>query len=235
MKKNTRVIWKDSLRQLTVTGFLTPSVNIKTGDMLQAMVSPVSVSPISGMATGTSHNGCDTCPVKKACYVNPRMPQAVWKASRGQEPVNFLTAVQGAARAAAAETPIRLGSWGDIATVPLNVTESLLTTTTWTRRAWPGYTHMWSRPSVALDYRRLLMASVESSEGRAQAKEKGFRTFRILPAGAKLETGEVLCPYYSSDGTVKCRDCRLCDGARPNDKRKDIAVHVHGSRKGNLS
>jgi len=230
MKKNTRVIWTDDLRQLTVTGFLTPSVNVKTGDMLQAMISPVSVSPISGMAAGTSHNGCDTCPVKKACYVNPRMPQAVWKASRGQSPVNFLDAVQGA-RLAAAETPIRLGSWGDIATVPLNVTESLLTTTTGTRRSWTGYTHLWV--SVERDYRHLLMASVESSDGRAQAKEKGFRTFRILPAGAKLETGEVLCPYYSHG--AQCRTCRLCDGARPNDKRKDIAVHVHGSRKGNLS
>ena len=233
MKKNTRVIWKDDLRQLTVTGFLTPSVNRKTGDMLQAMVSAVSVSPIDGIATGTSHNGCDTCPVRKACYVSPRMPQAVWRASRGQKPVDFLDAVQDATRTAAAETPIRLGSWGDIATVPLNVTESLLTTTTWTRRAWTGYTHLWARPSVALDYRRLLMASVESSDGRQQAKEKGFRTFRILHDGAKLEAGETLCPYYSHG--VQCRDCRLCDGARPKDKRSDIAVHVHGSRKANLS
>ena len=234
MKKNTRVIWKDDRRQLTVTGFVTPSVNRKTGDMLQAMISPVDVSPIDGIATGTSHNGCDTCPVRKACYVNPRMPQAVWKASRGQSPVNFLDAVQDA-RTAAAETPIRLGSWGDIATVPVDVTETLLTTTTGKRRAWTGYTHLWSSPSVEQDYRQLLMASVESSDGRQQAKEKGFRTFRILHDGAKLETGEVLCPYYTSNGTVKCRTCRLCDGARPNDKRKDIAVHVHGSRKGNLS
>ena len=233
MKKNTRVIWKDDLRQLTVTGLLTPSVNRKTGDMLQAMVSPVSVSPIDGIATGTSHNGCDTCPVKSACYVNPRMPQAVWKASRGQKPVKFLDAVQGAARAAAAEAPIRLGSWGDIATVPLNVTESLLTTTTGTRRSWTGYTHMWASPSIERDYRQLLMASVESAEGRAQAKEKGFRTFRILHDGAKLETGETLCPYYTHG--AQCRTCRLCDGARWNDKRSDIAVHVHGSRKANLS
>jgi len=232
MKKNTRVIWKDSLRQLTVTGFLTPSVNRKTGDMLQAMISPVDVSPIDGIATGTSRNGCDTCPVKSACYVNPRMPQAVWKASRGQSPVNFLDAVQDA-RLAAAEAPIRLGSWGDIATVPVDVTETLLTTTTGTRRAWTGYTHMWASPSVERDYRHLLMASVESSEGRAQAKERGFRTFRILPAGAKLEAGETLCPYYSHG--AQCRTCRLCDGARPNDKRSDIAVHVHGSRKANLS
>jgi len=232
MKKNTRVIWKNDLRQLTVTGFLTPSVNRKTGDMLQAMISPVDVSPIDGIATGTSRNGCDTCPVKSACYVNPRMPQAVWKASRGQSPVNFLDAVQDA-RLAAAEAPIRLGSWGDIATVPVDVTETLLTTTTGMRRAWTGYTHMWASPSVERDYRHLLMASVESSEGRAQAKERGFRTFRILPAGAKLEAGETLCPYYSHG--AQCRTCRLCDGARPNDKRSDIAVHVHGSRKANLS
>jgi len=69
------------------------------------------------------------------------------------------------------------------------------------------------------------MASVETEEGRAQAKALGWRTFRVRTAGAPVLKGEAQCPYEGVG--LQCIRCGACDGLRRR-LRGDITEVVHG-------
>ena len=216
---NTVAVYRDTVRVVSVTGVKRPSKNPKTGDMLQVQISPLRTDPLSAMKSGKLHNGCEGCPLgpngNRACYVNPLSVQSTWRATKGQRIVGVDTLPPKA---------IRLGSWGDPAMMPEDTLEALVRD-----RGYTGYTHQWRKGPERLSER--LMASVESVWGQEQAKSKGYRTFRILPDGANLATGETLCPNYSHG--VQCRDCLLCSGSEGRGKA-DIAIYAHGSRKGSL-
>jgi len=67
------------------------------------------------------------------------------------------------------------------------------------------------------------MASVDSVQEAKEAKEAGWRYFRVRPEGAPLISGEIDCP---SKIGVTCDDCRLCGGLQR--KAKNISIEAHG-------
>lgn len=69
------------------------------------------------------------------------------------------------------------------------------------------------------------MASVDTAEEYAKAKNLGWRTFRVSPSWYKKAANEEAC-QFSVDGT-QCVSCLKCSGTTSN--AKDIYVAVHGS------
>lgn len=123
-----------------------------------------------------------------------------------------------------ADRTVRLGSYGDPAFVPPEVWRPIFDHA----RAWIGYTHAWKNPPHPA-LLRFLMASVDSAKERDQARELGWRTYRARHVYERLEDGEIVCPATEEGGQVStCEECRLCDGAKPNDRRRDISVMFHG-------
>tara|TARA_R110000824_G_scaffold233474_1_gene421772 strand:- start:172 stop:654 length:483 start_codon:yes stop_codon:yes gene_type:complete len=151
-------------------------------------------------------------------------PRVVWETVK-DKPLQQATATGKA---------LRLGAYGDPAFLPLAIVRKLLAT----RKRWTGYTHQWHKRSK--QWSKYIMASIDnqmaskqgltSKELKSKAQAKGYRTFRIIADQAELDADEILCPNYTTG--VQCADCGLCDGSKGhNDKRKSIAIIVHGSSK----
>jgi hypothetical protein len=74
------------------------------------------------------------------------------------------------------------------------------------------------------------MASCDSEGDRCTARYNGWRTFRVRTATEALCNNEIACPASDEmQHRTTCKRCNLCDGARATDRRKDIAIIVHGS------
>lgn len=109
---------------------------------------------------------------------------------------------------------LRLGAYGDPAALPEKVIKSL----TKASGKWTGYTHQhnhtWLQPYC--------MASVETTLDAMRLQKLGWRTFR---QGTNVLKNEVTCPHVTHK--VQCIDCKLCDGHKINDKRKNIVIPNH--------
>ena len=205
------------------------SQNVKTGAMLQTWIMRYDVKPNEAVKTGADASVCGKCPLRpylskqrdrsilpKPCYVTVgRAPRATWVAFRDLE----VTSTE-AARALIAGRKVRHGSYGDPAAAPSWV---------WDCTSNPkdtGYSHQWRNAGKA--FASHLMASVHTLAERADAKAKGWRTFRVVSSVDELVKGEILCPASKEAGVRStCATCGLCNGTRPNDKRKDIAIVAH--------
>ena len=122
-----------------------------------------------------------------------------------------------------ADRQVRIGSYGDPAAIPLSVWTDLLSQSAGSI----GYTHQWR--TCAPEYSALVMASVETPEGRAEAKARGYRTFRIRETEETKLPGEVVCPGSAEAGKkLTCGACMACDG-RQTGRRSDIVIIAHGS------
>jgi hypothetical protein len=119
---------------------------------------------------------------------------------------------------------VRLGSYGDPAAVPAWVWEAV------TSRAagWTGYTHQWRR--VGAEFSAWCMASCDTEQDRADAKARGYRTFRVRSADAPLmDAREIKCPASAEAGfKTTCAACKACGGLGAKAK-VDIAIVAHGS------
>jgi hypothetical protein len=200
-------LWSDGHRGAFAHCVEKKSENIKTGDMLQVAILSVREKPTDTRKMGKHHINCGICPLEKLCYVNVIVYNSVWQhARKGVLPQ--------------LKKPVRFGSFGDPAFLPLALIDEIKTKTT----GHTGYTHQWAN-NIDPHYKQTLMASVDGVDGntREQAKDSGYRTFRILKAGEKTAPGEIICP--NSTHGVQCADCLLCDGANG---KKDIAIAVHG-------
>ena len=109
------------------------SKNPKTGDMWQIWILPRYTEPHIAVKTGEDSSVCGKCPLRPAsykkngfsrgCYVNTwQAPLSVWRAyHRGSyqhiTPDEFRAVLQGQA--------LRLGSWGDPASVPFEYWQSI--------------------------------------------------------------------------------------------------------------
>jgi hypothetical protein len=218
MLKNTVVLSRSESVLVTATGGKRKSANIKTGNMLQIMASELARSPVDSVRDGRTADVCFGCPIASMCYVNTgQMPNEVWKAA---QPLPVSTPIEFSEWAK--DKPARIGAWGDPAAMALPVLEMIAD-----GRQVTSYTHQWADPTVGY-LASLAMASVESPEGRELARQQGYRTFRVMPEGGKVETGELLCPNYTHG--IKCADCLLCGGDR-RPTAKDIAIPVHGTHK----
>jgi hypothetical protein len=120
---------------------------------------------------------------------------------------------------------IRIGAYGDGAALPLALLHKL------TSVYHTGYTHSWQTRD---DLKSYLMASVDTPEEYAVAASRDWRTFRVRTANQALAPREIACPASDemADASGKhrttCDRCKLCDGARTEDRRKSVAIVVHG-------
>ena len=210
-----------------VTGLKKKSSNTKTGDMLQTWIMRYDIAPHNALKTGDDSSVCGKCPLRplhhtrsklypEPCYVTVfQAPLSTWKANKDlpvAEPEKVLEIIDG--------RKVRRGSYGDPMAVPVSVWQMLDNGEKPT-----GYSHQWKKGA---DLSAYVMASVHTSEERAQAKSKGYRTFRIIADVSEIEAGEILCPASKEAGVrTTCEKCGLCNGSKPNDKRKDVAIVAH--------
>jgi hypothetical protein len=208
------------------TGIGRPSQNRKTGAMVQVWIMPRDVAPIESLKSGADAAVCGDCPLrgilgkKRACYVDvAKAPGAVFSAYQNGSYHEW--------DGSEFTRPVRLGAWGDPAALPLEVLERIVAAAP---KGHTGYSHQWRRfPAL----QSIVMASADSDSDRADAHAAGWRTFRVLPKGASVDErdpSEIVCPASPEGGDrAACATCRLCDGARSNDRRKSIAILAHGS------
>lgn len=202
-------------------------VNKKTGDLAQVWILPARMSPLDSMRTRDDSSVCGDCKLRpqgrrgglegRACYVNPGMPDMVWKAwQSGKYPPLRTGDLE--------DRPVRLGAWGDPAAVPFEVWGAVLTGV----ERWVGYTHAWRFCDPR--FRKLVMASVDTPEERTDAAQMGWRTFRTRLPHEALAHHEIACPATPEGGEkTTCVECVLCDGVQyREDTRRDVAVVVHG-------
>ncbi len=224
---------------VVLTGLRVPSKNAKAGEMLQIWIIPVDGGIRSAVATGTDEAVCGACPLRPSvsrrigrhaprCYVRTdRAPAGV---SRAYHAGSYVGATPELLARYVAGRRVRLGAWGDPASVPASVWESV---TTLPGVRWTGYTHGHLMPGVDVSgLRPLIMLSADSAEIALAYQAKGWRTFRVRHgAGDPLLPGEISCPASAEAGArVQCDQCLLCDGAARLDIRRlpSIAIIDHG-------
>lgn len=200
------------------------SSNEKTGNMPQLWILPEPT--VYGMPTDASKSCdddsvCGNCPLRHslngACYVTLHHgPRAVADGVvRGIYANATLADLQRIRRSI-----LRRGAYGDPAALPDVVLQWVET------GRGSGYTHQWK---VDDRLQSQVMASVDSFTEYHEATRQGWRTFRGLRKGERLQPGEILCPAYTRG--INCFDCGLCNGKRGvDDRRKNIAIPVHGAR-----
>jgi|2_EtaG_2_1085320.scaffolds.fasta_scaffold16580_2 hypothetical protein len=117
--------------------------------------------------------------------------------------------------------PIRIGAWGDPASAPVELYESLFECCPNTT----GYTSQWQKfPEL----KSFLMASVSSKAMAQKAWSMGWRTYRITPID-DLEPNERWC-INQEDKEIQCVNCPTpCDGGKPT--KWSIATLPSGRRR----
>lgn len=220
------------------------SGNVKTGSMIQTHIIRSDISPMEASKTGLDYAICGDCqhrgdatndPTKKTavnrtCYVTLfQGPTVVYKTfKRG----GYALATPEQITAIGRGQMVRMGSYGDPASVPKGVWDALLMESI----GWTGYSHQSKLPGVVVDYNRV-MVSVESKASAQGYHLNGKRTFRVIPIATWKEQGnasllksEILCPASNEAGNkALCIDCGLCKGSSV--KAKSIAIVAHGTGK----
>jgi len=207
--------------RVIVSNLKNPSVNKKTGDVIQVLYAPDDIFPPVAITSDKNISVCGDCPMRaiKGCYVHGGSP-AVWRpwvTTHGM-PADLDAVCDAISKRG---VPVRLGAWGDPACVPLEVSLRLVEAST---AGHTGYTQQWRQYS---EFAPLLNASVYTAAERDEAHELGFRTFRVKLPGDPCLPGEILC-RNAVRADILCRDCLLCSGS--GDGRVDIAIDVHGSQ-----
>ena len=216
------------------------SGNSKTGNMIQTYILCRDIDPRLASKTGADYTICGKCkhrgiaipndPIKKiaakrTCYVN--LGQGVLIVFNAFQRGIYPTITGHDAIAAIGDgRVVRLGTYGDPASVPSYIWDSLLSES----NSWTGYSHQSGLSGV--DYRPdLTMRSADSLEEAKQAWQNGERTFRVV-SNVKdiLNDYETLCPASEEAGRrTTCAKCKLCKGNTI--AAKSIAIPVHGAGK----
>ena len=209
--------------------------NAKTGAMVQTYILPDSPDHIMDiMRDGRDVAVCGGCPHRydydangtaipgtRTCYVN--LGQGVRVVLESVQHDKYLSVTDNAEQISelGRDRMVRLGTWGDPASVPLYVWTSLLSSS----KGHTGYTHQWRSERLAAPMRGLVMASCETDADVTKANAKGFTgTFHVLPVGAAVAQA-AMCPASAEAGKVAtCADCGRCDG-----KGGNVQIIAHGS------
>jgi len=167
--------------------------------------------------------GLNSINVDRKCYVTTwQAPLSIYKAwKRG----NYPTLTPKQAQKRLAYKKVRLGSYGDPVHVPLEVWDTMLKFTLGTT----GYTHQW-RNKKYNDYKKYLMASVETVKEKLQANSVGYRTFRVRQKDDTTSSNEVGClsdkNARGSKKLIPCVDCMMCSGLTSKVKQ-NISIIQH--------
>ena len=186
--------------------------------MAQLTIMPKGIKPSDAVKTGEDDAVCGDCNRRpstakanglKPCYVNPRAPNSI---HRAYERGSYSTGIPEQLR-----KPMRLGMWGDPAAMPYEIAKGLADSAP----KHTGYTHRWREFP---EFNSICMASVDTEDERLEAKELGFRTYRVRDVGAPLMDGEIDCPEADKSRNIQCADCGLCAGMAV--KAKDISIEA---------
>ncbi len=212
-----------------VTGIAGDSSNPKTGPMAQLWILRADMAATEAVKTGGDAAICGDCGLRgidgkeRGCYVTvSHAPNNIYRTFKAGKYLSLSPATV-ADLLTRNGVRLRLGAYGDPAALPVDV----LATLTHGVFAWTGYTHAWrSRPDLA----PFVMASADSVQDVIDATAMGFRTFRTRLDSQPLMAGEIACPASDEmNHRTTCERCTLCDGSRPEDRRKNIAIIAHGS------
>jgi len=225
------VVWKGpsaldgSEVVLIATRGSTTKANRKTGSVIQTYILQTQGKPHLLAKEGLDEGICGKCPHKPSlngtCYVRlDTGPNMVYRAyTKGSYPVFPLEGPS-----PFAGEVLRMGSYGDPVAIPLEVWGVLLRGTV----GHTGYTHQWKEERFSA-FKGLCMASCDNLDEDRQARGLGWRTFTVLPKGAKaIPAGAFLCPASEEAGKkLTCSQCLACDGTS-RARHASIYIPVHG-------
>lgn len=214
--------------------------NRKTGEMAQLWILRQDIDPVTANRLGLDRSICGDCPLRgiaqpeaergqakgRGCYVVLiHRPASLFRAyTEGR--LQHLDPTGPEARSMLAGYKIRVGAYGDGASVPGEVIDPL----TDAAAGHTDYTHQIGQPGAYVSAKR----SMISCETIGQAREawgRGFRTFRtILPEEIdQLDPREIICPATEEGGKrTTCDECGLCAGLRSKSPKSIVAV-IHGN------
>lgn len=203
--------------------------NPKTGDMVQTWIINKNESPTDSIFRGTDDSICGDCKHRgnngkgRSCYVSvANAPYQIFKAYQENKYPPFNQGLTSLVKG----RKTRLGAYGDPCAVPYEVWTRLLEGSA----GWTGYTHAFKYGDQR--FKNICMASVDSEEEFAQAKEMGWRAFRVRNSEDLLLKGEFMCPASEEGGKrLTCEDCLACSGTRfDRVKGGDVSIIVHGRK-----
>ena len=205
------------------TGLKKPSSNVKTGPVVQCWILSADETPAEAAKSGKDSAVCGNCPLRPAntgaCYVTLfQGPRSIWTTWKRGGYLPFDARVFHG-------LPVRFGAYGDPAAVPFEIWDTI----GFQARMTTGYTHQW-RDCDPL-HKHYCMASVETEADALEARDRGWRTFRVTTSpGDKSLSSEVTCPASEEAGhKIQCIQCGACDGTASN-RKSHIVIHAHGSR-----
>ncbi len=200
---------------VVAVGLHRPSANTKTGPMVQAYILPGESHPCEDAHRDVS-SVCGTCPLKSSsCYV--RVEQGPSIVSKAMGNGDYLSVNVEEAKVLLRGASVRIGAYGDPGAVEPMVWREFMTG----KFMHTSYTHFWE---TRQDLQPFSMASVSSLGDARLAQSMGWRTFRMLKTGEKLDSNEVVCPA-STVPYMTCIRCGLCNGGSHG---KNVAIPVHG-------
>ena len=223
---------------LVTGGGDTVTRNGKTGPLAQLWILRADVAPHVAVRDGRDATVCGMCPQRPAlggdCYVETaKGPRSAWQ-SWADGNVPYLhplaaSAALGIAVKVGRINGLRLGAYGDPAALPLDVVADLVAGVRRADGITTGYTHQWRTAPVA--FRAYVMASADSAQDQADARAKGYRSFRVVkPTDADATTAKgAQCPAAAESGKAKtCATCGLCSGARVEGRvGGDVRINLH--------
>ena len=225
------VLWKgkslfDGERIMAIaTGVFTKTENRKTGDMIQVWIMRRDIAPIFARRMGEDFSICGNCMHREnsTCYVNlGQAPAGIYKAYHDGRYRDYVKEDNKYFEG----RNIRIGSYGDPASLPYEVWENLCNIA----KSHTSYTHQWENCDQRL--KTICMASVDSIKGYAKeykkAQSMGWRTFRVREnADNPLTDNEFVCPASKEAGQkTTCEKCGLCSGLS-SPITKSIAIILH--------
>lgn len=211
---------------VTLTAISDEGDNEKVGRMIGSNIMPAGQNPKDAVKAGTDQSACGNCPFRPSNYqkVKKNAPHLLKNVVTCYVTVaidgiysNWMSWSRGRIKALTdvfkqlPNKPIRMGSWGDPAMVPVEAWGPVLE-----GRDRTGYTHQWRR-EFAQAYKRLVQASCSNLSEVKLANEKGWFAYLTVPPGTDMsEFDGVECPYQATNKQVNCETCLLCDGTKCN-------------------
>ena len=211
-----------------LSGLRTPSINPKTGQMLQVTIWRRDMSPQEAVDVGADRSVCGDCKfrwstaraIKAAtgktvtkCYVVPWKLTVSWRSwAKGNVPI--MSPAEAGKLVEYLDAKLRQGAYGDPAAIPLEVWRAVDLV------GGTSYSHQWrNNPKMA----EFAMASANNVAEAIEARAAGWRTYRVDSERLGPQPGEIACPN-TADKSVTCLDCGLCSGNRSG--AKSIMIEV---------
>jgi hypothetical protein len=202
-------------------GFQKKGKNGKIGDMLQCWILRSDIAPLDASSCGDDYSICGSCVNRhfRSCYVNlahgPSHVYDAYKRGRYNE-------YNGDILELFRDKQVRLGAYGDPASTPFHIWESICSVAYRTT----GYTHSWRTCEPAL--KEFCMASVDTIREKNTAVARGWRTFRVRLEEEEVKSDEIMCPASKEAGVKSdCSKCNGCNGLSSKMK-KNVSIIVHG-------